>query len=134
MTIDKILLIATSVIQNDKKALLLQRGEESSYSNHWQLPEGKLEEGETPNKALKREIKEEIGGEISSLKFQTVFYNDLEAKGLQYLAIRAVFKAKLKSNKIILSKEHKNYGWYSKKEALNLPLLPGTKEILVKLL
>ena len=133
MTIDKIILIASSVIKNSTKVLLLQRGDDSSYPNHWQLPEGKLEEGEILAIALKREIKEEIGGEVSSLKFQTVFYTDLEAKGQQYLAIRAIFKAKLKSNEIKLSHEHKNYRWFSKKEALNLPLLPGIKEVLEKL-
>ena len=130
MIIDKILLISSAVVENNKKILLLQRKDNSSYTNHWQLPEGKIEKNETPDLALKREIKEELGVEVKSLKFQRVFYNNLEAKGLRYLAIRIVYKIKLNSNKIILSQEHKNYGWYSKQEALRLLLLPGVKETL----
>lgn len=133
MIIDKIIQIASSVVKNNKKVLLLQRGENSSYPNYWQLPEGKMEEGETPDSALRREIKEEIGVGIKSSKFQTVFYSNLKAKELQYLAIRMVYKTKLNSNNIKLSQEHKNYGWYSKKEALKLPLLPGIREIVRKL-
>ena len=130
MIIDKILLIASSIIEKDKKVLLLQRGNNASYPDHWQLPEGKIEEGETSDLAIKREIKEEIGIRVISLEFQKVFYSTFEAKELQYLGIRAVYKAKLNSNEIMLSQEHKNYGWYSKKEALKLLLIPGIKEIL----
>ena len=130
MIIDKIILIASSIIKKNKKVLLLQRGNNGSYPSYWQLPEGKIEEGETPDLALKREIKEEVGFQIRSLKFQKVFYSHLEAKKLQYLAIRIAYEAKINSNNIKLSQEHKNYGWYSKKEALDLLLLPGIKEIL----
>jgi 8-oxo-dGTP diphosphatase len=133
MIIDKIVLMASGIIKKDNKIILLQRGDKSSFPDHWQFPEGKIEEGETPNKALKREMKEEIRCDIGSLKFQTVFYNSLEAKGLHFLAVRSVFSVKLKSTDIKLSEEHKNYGWFTKKEALNLSLLPGIKEILEKL-
>ena len=133
MIIDKTLLIASSVIEKDKKVLLLQRNSNGSYPDHWQLPEGKMEESETPDLALKREVKEEIGVEVKSLKFKKVLYSNFEVKGLKYLGIRAVYRAKLSSDKIKLSHEHKNYRWYSKEEALSLTLLPGIKEILREL-
>lgn len=133
MIIDKIIIIASSIIIDKEMVLLLQRGDDSSYPDYWQLPEGKIEEGELSDLALRREVKEEIGVGIKNVKFQGIFYSNIEAKEIKYLAIRAVYSAVLDSNDITLSQEHKNYGWYSKKEALNLLLLPGIEEILENL-
>lgn len=131
MIIDKVLVIASAVIKNTEgKILLVQRSNKSSFPSHWQLVEGKLEEGESITGALTREVKEEIGGSVVEMEIKTTFYNALEVKGLKYLAFRVVFFVKLESEAIVLSHEHKAFSWYTKDEALTLPLLPGIKEVL----
>lgn len=129
MVIDKTLFIASAIIKNEKdELLLLQRSKESSFGEHWQLPEGKLETGEKPQEALIRELQEEIGVETVSLEFLAVNATPLEAKGAKYLAFRIIFNAKIKTDKIMLSNEHLNYKWVEKTEVKNLDLLPGTLE------
>lgn len=135
MIIDKVLVIASAFIKNKQgKVLLLQRSEKSSYPGYWQLVEGKLEEGETPVETIRRETKEELGVEIVQAEFNNVFYNEIEAKGSKYLCFRAVFNADVSSNKVITSDEHTTFGWFGKEDVVNLPLLPGTGNILDKLL
>lgn len=133
-TIDKIVPIASAVIKNKEgKVLLLQRSEIASYPDHWQLVEGKLEESEKVDLALKREIQEEVGATVKIMNINTIFHNELPAKGQNYLAFRVVFEVELESEEIKISEEHKSFGWYTKEEALALQLLPGVEEVVKKL-
>jgi len=134
MNIDKVLIIASAVIKNRKKEiLLLKRKETKTFQNCFQLPEGKLEENETPSDALRREIKEELGLKIKSTELKTVSQTEIEAKGIKYLAFRLIYQVILNSiSKIKLSEEHSEYGWFSEKDFNNLKLLPGTKEAIEK--
>ena len=47
-----------------KEILATQRGY-GEFKDWWEFPGGKIEEGETPQQALTREIKEELDAEIS---------------------------------------------------------------------
>lgn len=134
MQIDKVLVMASAFIQNQKgEVLLLQRSEKASYPHYWQLVEGKLETDEPPEDALKREIIEETQTSVTELKLNSVSYNKLEAKGLQYLCFRIVFNTEISSENIKLSDEHLSFNWFSKSDALKLDLLPGTEAVLQKL-
>lgn len=133
MKIDAVVVISSSIILNAKKQiLLLQRSTKSSYPNYWQLVEGKIEKNESPESSLIREIREEIGVRVSDIKLDSVFYNEIEAKGLRYLCFRNVFKTDAHPNVIKLSNEHIAFGWFDRKDIKKLPLLPGTENILRK--
>ena len=59
--------VVAAVVVDDGKYLCMQRCR-SKYdyiSEHWEFPGGKIEPGEKPEEALKREIKEELKAEIS---------------------------------------------------------------------
>jgi len=134
MVIDKVLVIASAIIKNkQRKVLLLQRSEKSSYPGYWQLVEGKLEKDEDPSEALKREIEEETGLIASNLELSSVFFNEIEAKGLKYLTFRILFNANVNLKEIKTSDEHISFGWYDKNKAFKLRLLPGTEDLLNKL-
>jgi len=52
--------VVGAVIIEDGKILCAQRGETKTLAYKWEFPGGKIEEGETPQDALKREIEEEM--------------------------------------------------------------------------
>jgi len=60
----KIVEVVAAVIHKDGKILATQRGY-GDYKDSWEFPGGKIEPGETPQQALKREIEEELGVEIN---------------------------------------------------------------------
>lgn len=64
--------IAQIIFENDKEELLLYLRDGKPgipFPYHWDLIGGHLEEGETPEEALVREVKEEINIDLTEYKF-----------------------------------------------------------------
>ncbi len=53
--------VAVGIILVDGKVLACQRRQNAKYPLKWEFPGGKIEPGETPKHALKRELHEELG-------------------------------------------------------------------------
>jgi 8-oxo-dGTP diphosphatase len=53
--------VACALVDVDRRVLIAQRPEGKSLAGLWEFPGGKLEEGETPEAALIRELHEELG-------------------------------------------------------------------------
>lgn len=62
--------VVAAIIRRGDKFFATQRGY-GEWKDWWELPGGKVEAGETPEDALKREIREELDAEISIDKFLT---------------------------------------------------------------
>ena len=56
--------VAIALLDADNRVLLAQRPEGKHLAGTWEFPGGKLEAGETPEAALIRELKEELGIDI----------------------------------------------------------------------
>lgn len=85
-----VLVSAVALIDADGRMLLAQRPEGKSMAGMWEFPGGKVEEGETPEEALIREIKEELGIDLcdtcmSAFTFVTHEYDDFTLLMLLYL-------------------------------------------------
>lgn len=64
----KIVEVVAAIILRDGKFFATQRGY-GEWKDWWEFPGGKMEVGETPEEALKREIREELSTEISVDEF-----------------------------------------------------------------
>jgi 8-oxo-dGTP diphosphatase len=78
----KLLLVsAVALIDIDGRVLLAQRPEGKTLAGLWEFPGGKVEAGETPEAALIRELKEELGIDtwsscLAPLTFASHSYDD----------------------------------------------------------
>jgi 8-oxo-dGTP diphosphatase len=62
----KITEVAAAVIERPGEFLLAQRPEGKPYPGYWEFPGGKIEAGEDPYGALVRELREELGIEVTA--------------------------------------------------------------------
>ncbi|WP_273722541.1 8-oxo-dGTP diphosphatase MutT [Bartonella sp. AU18XJBT] len=56
-----LLVVACALFDQNNRVLLTQRPEGKSLAGLWEFPGGKVEQGETPEESLIRELEEELG-------------------------------------------------------------------------
>jgi 8-oxo-dGTP diphosphatase len=76
-----LLVSAVALIDVEGRVLLAQRPEGKSMAGLWEFPGGKVEQGETPETALIRELREELGIDtwascLAPLTFASHSYDD----------------------------------------------------------
>ena len=127
----KIVIVVADVICDDyhKKTRIFatQRGY-GEYKDGWEFPGGKIEEGETPEAALKREIREELGAEIEVHDLIDVIDYDYETFHLHmncYWATLAGGELKLL--------EHEAAKWLGNADLESVDWLPADLSLLPKL-
>lgn len=65
MSVKLVLVAACALIDADGRVLLAERPQGKPMAGLWEFPGGKIESGERPEPALIRELKEELGIDVS---------------------------------------------------------------------
>jgi ADP-ribose pyrophosphatase len=118
--------VVAAVIVAEERILCVKRGEgKHSYtSDRYEFPGGKVEEGETREQALEREISEELGIGIEiSRHLITVYHNYPDFS----ITLHA-FICKIRNGDIVLN-EHKEYKWLLPEQLQNIEWAAADKEI-----
>ena len=113
--------------QHDKsvcKVFATQRGY-GEWQGFWEFPGGKIEEGESPETALVREIREELATEISVGELLGTIEYDYPSFHLSM----ECFACEVLSGKLELL-EHKNAAWLTKENLYSVNWLPADITIL----
>lgn len=108
-------LVVAGIMRKDGMIFAAQRNEKAHQGLKWEFPGGKVEKGETPERALERELLEELGiatktGALFSEKIHV--YPEKTVKVLFYLTeIVSGTPEALEANQV---------GWFSREELLSL--------------
>ncbi len=99
--------VTCAIIEHNQKVLCAQRSGSMKHPFKWEFPGGKVEENESFETCLKREIKEELGIEIETLEELPSF----EHRYSETFAIELFpFRCKAFSGEIKLA-EHQQIKW-----------------------
>ncbi|WP_342539726.1 (deoxy)nucleoside triphosphate pyrophosphohydrolase [Sporosarcina sp. FSL K6-1540] len=113
--------VVGAIIENENGEILCAlRGPAMTLPNYWEFPGGKIEEGETKEEALKREIHEELGCAIE-------VFHQVEDTTYEYekIIVRLeTFMSKIISGIPTLS-EHVEIRWISREKLLSLNWAPA---------
>ena len=111
--------VAAAIIIQDDKVFATQRGY-GAFKDGWEFPGGKIEDGETPQEALIREIKEELDTEIEVTDFlETVEYDYPDF----HLSMDCFF-CTIRSGELVL-KEHEAARWLTAETLDSVEWLPA---------
>ena len=133
----KIVLTNRSIVLNNKgQILLIQRAKGDTWrSGFWELPGGKLDEGQDVSHALEREVFEETGLLVNPISRTAYIESSIISQGkyagMPYIVIIGI--SLVEAGKIKLSEEHQNFTWIALSEASKYKLTEETNKSLVVL-
>ena len=102
---------AVAVVVRGRKILLGRRAA-PPHAGTWDLPGGFLEGGETPELALRRELREELGVGIRSARFVGFFHETYGPGGFPILAI--VYRVRLARGRLVTASDVSELRWFDR--------------------
>lgn len=113
----------------DNGRLFVAKRDYGEFKGLYEFPGGKIEPGETPEQAIVREIKEELGAEIKSDGWLFNEHYEYDSFILDMDCFRCFL---LKGDLRIVKGIHSDERWIKKEEAASLPWCPADKEVFEK--
>ena len=117
--------VVAAIIHDDEGRIFATQRGYGDFKDGWEFPGGKMEYGESPENALKREIWEELETRIVVEKLvQTVEYNYPK-----FHITMHCYWCSIESGNLIL-KEHEAARWLAKDELNSVKWLPADLEVI----
>ncbi|MDD3417765.1 MAG: (deoxy)nucleoside triphosphate pyrophosphohydrolase [Lachnospiraceae bacterium] len=123
----KIIHVVAAIIRDTDKVFATQRGY-GEFENGWEFPGGKIELGETPEDALKREIKEELDTEIEVGDL----IDTIEYDYPNFHLTMHCYWCSVKLGGLVLN-EHKAAKWLLKNQLYSVEWLPADVTLISKI-
>jgi 8-oxo-dGTP diphosphatase len=116
---------AAVILRADGRFLLAQRPQNKVYPGYWEFPGGKIEEGESAESALRRELHEELGIEV-----QRAYPWITRDHDYAHAAVRLRFFRVVDWSGELHGREAQQFAWQSTRELTVSPLLPANGPVL----
>ena len=127
-TIKVVAAVIKAVNKNGEDIIFATQRGYGEFKDGWEFPCGKIEEGETPQEALKREIMEELDTEISVGELIDTIEYDYPTF---HLSMDCFWCEVIKSNLVL--KEAEDAKWLKKNELDKVDWLPADVELIGKI-
>ena len=127
-TVKVVAAIIKAVNENGETIIFATQRGYGDFKGGWEFPGGKIESGETPQEALKREIIEELDTEVSVGELMDTVEYDYP----QFHLSMDCFWCQIVRGNLVL-KEHEAARWLTKDELNNVEWLPADISLIEKI-
>ena len=127
-TIKVVAAVIKAVNKNGEDIIFATQRGYGEFKDGWEFPGGKIEEGETPQEALKREIMDELDTEISVGELIDTIEYDYPTF---HLSMDCFWCEVIKGNLVL--KEAEDAKWLKKNELDKVDWLPADVELIGKI-
>ena len=127
-TVRVVAAVIKSTNENKEPIIFATQRGYGEFKGGWEFPGGKIEEGETSEQALKREIMEELDTEISVGEL----IDTIEYDYPQFHLSMDCFWCEIVSGNLVL-KEHEAARWLTKKQLNDVKWLPADVTLIEKI-
>ncbi|ATW04272.1 (deoxy)nucleoside triphosphate pyrophosphohydrolase [Sphingorhabdus sp. YGSMI21] len=122
--------VAAALVDRNGRILVQKRPEGKPMAGLWEFPGGKVERGETPETALVRELKEELGIDVDEADLEPVAFAS-EALGDRHL-ILLLYKSRTWAGDV-RNAESQDVQWLEIDVIRELPMPPADGPLVQKL-
>ena len=126
-TKNKLIKVVGGLIIQEDKLLIAQRKKNTDHPLKWEFPGGKINENESPEDALKRELKEELNIKINSFEFLIDYFYEYE---ISLKKIHLFFYIINSFQGLMQKNVHQNLKWIEIKDISHYDFLDGDRELI----
>jgi 8-oxo-dGTP diphosphatase len=125
-----VLTVVAALIESEGKILACQRRRGGRFELMWEFPGGKVEPSESPARALKRELREELG--VDATVGRELFRAKYSYEEMRE-PIELIFFAAAVTPSQIQNNEFEQIAWRTPQSLAELNFLPADRELIAKL-
>lgn len=119
--------VTCAIIIEKGKILITQNDQYSDHPLKWEFPGGKIDDGETPEDCIVREINEELDLKIKVVgTLQSIDY-DYKIKQIRLIPFLCTI-----NDGAIMLKEHRSYAWKNLQELSEVDFSEADKELILR--
>ncbi len=118
---------ATALLVREGRVLLGRRTSKVRFAGLWDAFGGHIERGESPEEALRRELREELAIDVTLERFLHV-YEDIDPTSGETFRHHLFLVTGWDGEPGIANEEHSEIRWYRPDEVAELNLMPSLKE------
>ena len=112
--------VTAAILVKDNKIIIAKRGPNDHLAKKWEFPGGKIEIDETPEKCLKREMKEEFDIDVSVGEYLGSSIYHYDHISIELMAYRTYW-----GNGEIDLKDHDDFKWVSLEQLAEFDFAPA---------
>ncbi len=118
--------VVSALIVEQGRVLLTQRRPDQDFAGCWESPGGKVEGNESWHDALRRELREEVGAELSTISEHALWSGRIARPGKEDVFV-LLLRAQLARGSVPRPLEGQGIGWFGVLSFMHLPLMPANE-------